>query len=288
MQSYVDQLTDDGDLSSMLDEDNKPIQQWIHKHHSSNVLGDKLLEFPMQESHTAWAVFSVKWDHDHPNEAILLREMWSDLQHELHAREHANSFYPHPLHAHSKASPTAGTSLQSFPNPVSPLQPPPSVFWSNASPGWPSQSVSRLDGSPGTQSAGGVQQAEAKPATLSALEKYHSKIAMSTPQPSPQTTPTKRALGADGVQLLYPTLKLRMYAMEIPADVDMLLGTEECGGSHGKWIKFWIKVHNKQLLDKFSRVIVGLVQVQLVDVPVSSLQTPFTPFPGPCLSSCTS
>eukprot|EP00961_Rhodomonas_salina_P125172 1686721-Rhodomonas_salina.1 len=73
--------------------------------------------------------------------------MWSDLQHELHARAHANSFYPHPLHAHSKASSAAVASSQSFLNPTSPPWPSPSVFKSAASPGLLSQSATGSDGS---------------------------------------------------------------------------------------------------------------------------------------------
>ena len=215
----------------------------------------------MQECHTAWAVFSLKWDHDHPNEAILLREMWSDLQHELFARAHANSFYPPTSPAHSQGSSAAVASSQSFRNPTSPLRPSKSVLGSAASPGRLSQSATGSDGS----AAGSTQQADPKPATLSALAQYNRKIAMSTPQGSPHSTPTKRALGADGVQLSYTTIKSRMYATEVPADVDMLLGSEECGGSHGKWIKFWIKVRDKLYLEKFSRVMHGMPPLKVYD-----------------------
>eukprot|EP00961_Rhodomonas_salina_P275598 3723458-Rhodomonas_salina.1 len=44
----------------------------------------------------------------------------------------------------------------------------------------------------------------------------------------------------------------------VPADVNILLCSEECGGSHGKWIKVWIKARTEAELEKFSRVMHGM------------------------------
>ena len=72
------------------------------------------------------------------------------------------------------------------------------------------------------------------------------------PAQSPQTSPLK----SPGPK--YITTRSLMYRTVVPSHIDILIGSEECSGKYGPWMKIWIKVRDQQKLNSFGNVIDGL------------------------------
>eukprot|EP00961_Rhodomonas_salina_P084394 1133849-Rhodomonas_salina.1 len=69
---------------------------------------------------------------------------------------------------------------------------------------------------------------------------------------SPQTSPIK----SPGPK--YVTTRSLMYHTVVPLHIDILIGSEECSGQYGPWMKIWIKVRDQQKLNSFCNVVNSL------------------------------
>ena len=211
--------------------------EFLQQHASISILKRKLDDYTTQQQHgSSWQSFSQQWNAANFTDAHLINVMFDEFQHDMWRRTATNSASDAVTSPNSTPQLGAKRALLSSSEQARTQS---SLRFSGKVPGESSlnwyqriqreERESRQDGGMGASRGGSVSGSSSVSASPNKL------------------TVLKRV-----------TENSRMFRTVVPTDVDIVIGSEECTGKYGPWMKLWVKAKNTDVLNNFGPVIDGM------------------------------